>query len=224
MSSGSNPKKILLEHVAGLAKALANASRLDILELVAQGDRGVESIAQAAGLSIANASQHLQVLRRAGLVTSRKAGKQVLYRLSDDDVLSLLEALRASAERHVAEVDRVMDSYFRAKDSMEPISHDDLVGRLRDGLVTVLDVRPREEYEAGHVAGAIGIPLAELKRRLKELPPDTEVVAYCRGAYCVLSYEAVSLLRSHGFRARRLADGYPEWRAAGRPAEIAESR
>lgn len=222
--AAESPKKLLLEQVAGLAKALASAPRLDILELVAQGERSVESVAQASGLTLANASQHLQVLRRSGLVTSRKVGKQVFYRLSDDDVLDLLAALRTSAERHVAEVDRVMDSYFRAKDSMEPISQEDLVGRLRDGLVTVLDVRPTEEYEAGHVTGAVGIPLAELKRRLKELPPEAEVVAYCRGPYCVLSFEAVALLRSHGFKARRLADGYPEWRAAGRPAEIAERR
>lgn len=217
-----SPKRILLEQLAGLAKALASAPRLDIIELVAQGERSVESVAQAAGLTLANTSQHLQVLRRVGLVASRKAGKQVLYRLSDDDVLDLLGALRQSAERHIAEVDRVMDSYFRAKDSMEPISHEDLVDRLRDGLVTVLDVRPTEEYEAGHVEGALGIPLADLKRRLKDLPADTEVVAYCRGAYCVLSFEAVALLRSHGFQARRLADGYPEWRAAGRAATATE--
>ena len=214
------PKQALLEHLAALAKALAHPNRLDLLELVAQGERSVDSLATASGLTLANVSQHLQVLRRAGLVLSRKDGTHVFYRLSDDDVLGLLAALRQTAERHVAEVDRILHSYFHAKDALEPVSQADLVTRLREGLVTVLDVRPAEEFSAGHVAGAVNIPLAELQRRLGELPQEAEIIAYCRGAYCVLSFEAVDLLRRHGYRVRRLQDGYPEWRAAGRPAAV----
>lgn len=220
MSTG-NPKMALFEQVAAVAKALAHPHRLDLLELVAQGERGVEALAEAAGLHVANASQHLQALRRVGLVTARRAGKQVLYRLSGDDVLDLLAALRRTAERHVAEIDRVMEGYFRAKDALEPVSQAELIRRMREGTATVLDVRPGEEYRAGHIAGALSVPLKDLERRLSDLPRETEVVAYCRGPYCVLSFEAVALLRAHGFKARRLEDGYPQWRAAGRPAETA---
>jgi ArsR family transcriptional regulator len=209
----------MLEQFARVAKALSNAHRLDLVELLAQGERGVEALASAAGLSIANASQHLQVLRRVGLVTSRKSGAHVLYRLSDDDVLALMGSLRRTAERHVAEVDRLLRGYFHGKDTLEPVSRDDLMRRMREGLVTVLDVRPADEYAAGHLPGSVNVPLSDLKRRLGELPPGVEVVAYCRGAYCVLAYEAVAALREAGWAARRMQDGFPEWRASGLPVE-----
>lgn len=214
-----NPKQSMLEQFAAVAKALSNPHRLDFLELLAQSERSVEGLANAAGLTIANTSQHLQVLRRVGLVTCRKTGAHVIYSLSDEDVLSLMAALRHTAERHVAEVDRLVRGYFHGKDSLEPVSRGDLMARLKEGLITVLDVRPPEEYAAGHVPGSINIPLKDLKRRLDELPQDAEVVAYCRGPYCVLAFEAVAALRAQGRKARRLEDGFPEWRAAGLPVE-----
>jgi rhodanese-related sulfurtransferase len=168
---------------------------------------------------VANASQHLQHLRRAGLVASRRDGKYVLYRVADDAVVDLLSGLRRVAERTVAEVDRLLSGYFR--DSLEPVGRTDLLDRMRDGLVTVLDVRPEDEFALGHLPGAVNIPLADLERRLADLPPDQELIAYCRGPYCVLSFEAVAKLRRRGYRARRLEDGYPEWKAAGLPVEAA---
>lgn len=214
-----NAKRAMLEQFAAMAKALSSAHRLDLLELLAQGERSVETLADAAGLTVANASQHLQVLRRVGLVVSRKLGTYVFYRLSDDDVLGLLTALRRTAERHVAEVDRLARSYFQKKDSLEAVSRDDLMARMDEGLVTILDVRPPEEYASGHLPGSVNIPLKELKRRLSELPEGNEIVAYCRGPYCMLAYEAVAALRDRGRSARRMEGGFPEWRAAGLPVE-----
>ncbi len=217
--SSNSAKKALFAQFATVAKALSHGNRLELLEFLAQGERGVEALARMAGLSIANASQHLQHLRRAGLVTARKSGRYVLYRLADEAVVALLASLRGVAERNVAEVEKLVSGYFRSKDSFEPVSPDELLHRAREGLVTVLDVRPPEEFAAGHLPNAINIPLKELKRRLGELPRDQEVVAYCRGPYCVLAYEAVAELRRRGFTARRLADGLPEWRLAGLPVE-----
>ncbi|MDK9719920.1 MAG: metalloregulator ArsR/SmtB family transcription factor [Rhodospirillales bacterium] len=214
-----SPKLTLLEQFAVLGKALSNAHRLDLLELIAQGERSVEELAQAASLSVANASQHLHVLRRAGLVVSRKSAQQVLYQLSGDDVLVLLSALRGTAKRHVAEVGRLIQGYFREKDQFEPITRDDLMRRMKQGLVTVLDVRPEREYAAGHIPGSVNVPLKDLKKRLTTLPAKAEIVAYCRGPYCVLAFEAVAALREKGFTVRRLEDGMPEWRAAGLPVE-----
>ena len=168
---------------------------------------------------MANASQHLIQLRRAGLLASRQAGKRVFYRLADDSVLSLTAALRQVAERNVAEVKQIVDGYFYQRDALEPVSRQELLEKMEQGLVTVLDVRPEDEYGAGHVSGAPNIGLAELENRLGELPADHEIVAYCRGAYCVLSFEAVAALRAHGFNVRRLEDGFPEWRVAGLPVE-----
>lgn len=222
MTTGISPRLSMLEQFAAVAKALSSAHRLDMLELLAQGERGVEGLANAAGLSIANASQHLQVLRRVGLVVSRKSGPHVFYRLSDDDVLALLASLRQTAERHVAEVDRLVRGYFHEKDALEAVSREDLLERMKDGLVTILDVRPPEEYAAGHLPGSVNIQIKDLKRRLGELPEGAEVVAYCRGPYCVLAYEAVAALREHGRTARRLEDGFPEWRVAGLPVEAAK--
>jgi rhodanese-related sulfurtransferase/predicted transcriptional regulator len=218
--SSENPKRMLFEQFAAVARTLGNGHRLELLELLAQGERSVERLAELSGLAIANASQHLQNLRRAGLVTTRREGKRIFYRLSDETVVSLLGSLRKVAERNVAEVERVVAGYFRERDSLEPVSRQELIRRMRRGLATVIDVRPQEEFAAGHISGAINVPLKDLARRLKELPSAKEVVAYCRGPYCVLSYEAVWALRHRGFKARRLEDGYPEWKIAGLPVEL----
>lgn len=215
--STAGPKRRLYAQFAAVAKAIAHEHRLELLEHMGQGARSVEALAALADLSVANASQHLQQLRRASLVAAERRGKQVLYRLADDAVVGLLGALRAVAERNLAEVDRVVAGYFRARDAMEPVSRRELLARLKDGTVTVLDVRPEDEFALGHVPGAINIPLKQIERRLAELPRRREIVAYCRGPYCVLSFEAVAALRAKGFKVRRLADGLPEWRAAGMP-------
>jgi len=214
-----SPKHALFIEFAAVARALASPHRLELVEHLAQGERSVETLAARTGLSVANTSQHLQQLRQAGIAASRRTGKYVLYRLADEAVLALVTALRHVAERNRAEVDRIVGGYFADRDGMEPVSRQDLLDRVRDGLVTVLDVRPPEEFAFGHLPGAVNIPLDELERRLAELDPSQEVVAYCRSAYCVLSFEAVSTLRARGFRVRRLEDGLPEWRAAGLPVE-----
>jgi ArsR family transcriptional regulator len=208
---------LLFAQFALVAKSLGHAHRLELLEQLAQGERSVDVLADRVGLSIANTSQHLQQMRRAGLVMNRREGKFVYYRLADDSVLTLLAALRTIAERNVAEVDRVIRSYFNERDSLEPVSREELLERSRIGTVTVLDVRPPDEFALGHLPGAVNVPLRELEARLAEFDPEREVVAYCRGPYCVLSYEAVARLRSRGIKARRLEDGFPEWRAAGLP-------
>jgi ArsR family transcriptional regulator len=212
-----NPKQALFAQFASVAKTLGHAHRLELLEQVAQGERSVEILAQRTGLSVANASQHLQHLRRAGLVAAERNGKFVHYRLADDAVLDLVAALHRVAERNVAEVGRVLQSYFYDRDSLEPVSRAELVQRSRDGAVTILDVRPEDEFALGHLPDALNIPLRELEARLGEINPKQEVVAYCRGPYCVLSFEAVAALRARGFKARRLEDGLPEWRVAGLP-------
>lgn len=217
--SSENPKHALLSQFAAVAKALGHAHRLELLEFVAQGERSVDSLAERTGLSMGNASQHLQHLRRAGLVTARRQGKRVLYRLSDDSVMGLLGVLRRVAERNVAEVERILGSYFHRRDALEPVSREDLVERMRDGLVTLLDVRPEDEFAAGHLPGASNVPLDKLEGHLANLSRDHEIIAYCRGAYCVLSFEAVAALRQRGFKVRRLEDGYPEWKMAGLPVE-----
>ena len=220
MKSSDNPKRRVFAELASLAKGLGHPHRLELLEQLAPGVRRVETLAARTGISVANASQHLQQLRRAGLAAGRRDGRRVFYRLTDDAVVGLLGALREIAERNVAEVERVVASYFRKRDELEPVSRSELRHRMRDGLVTVLDVRPSDEFALGHLPGAVNIPLAELERRLAELPRKVEIVAYCRGPYCVLSFEAVAALRTRGFKARRLEDGLPEWRAAGLPIEL----
>jgi rhodanese-related sulfurtransferase/DNA-binding transcriptional ArsR family regulator len=215
--SSEGPKQVLYGHFAEVAKALGHGHRLEILELLAQGERSVEALAERAGLSIANASQHLRLMRQAGLLASRRDGKRILYRLSDPAVLDLAAALRRVGERNLAQVREVVGGYFHERDALEPVSRKELARRLKDGLVTVLDVRPEDEFAAGHLPHAVNIPLRELARRLRDLPKNREVVAYCRGPYCILAFEAVALLRKHGFKVRRLEDGYPEWKAAGLP-------
>ena len=207
-------KQDLNDQFARIGKMLSNGRRLELLEYLAQSERSVEQLASVSGLSVANTSQHLQQMRQAGLVNARREGKQILYSLAGDDVIHLLDALRRVAEGRLAEVREMVANVLTARDSLEPIQANELLERSRMGLVTVLDVRPAEEYAAGHLPGAINITLAELEQQLERLPADKEVIAYCRGAYCVLSFEAVARLREHGFQARRLEQGYPEWKLA----------
>ncbi|HIA07506.1 MAG TPA: metalloregulator ArsR/SmtB family transcription factor [Chromatiaceae bacterium] len=215
-------KQELFAQFARVGKALGNGNRLELLEFIAQGQRSVDELAKITGLTAANTSQHLQQLRQVGLVECRKQGLKVYYTLSSDDVIGLLDALRGVAERHVADVDRLITTYLTVKDELEPLPREELLARAHDGLVTVLDVRPAEEYAAGHVAGAVNIPLAELEHCLKDLDLDREIVAYCRGPHCVLAFDAVARLRKLGLKARRLEDGYPEWKTAGLPIETGE--
>jgi rhodanese-related sulfurtransferase len=216
--SSVGPKQHVFASLAQIAQALGHAHRLELLEHLGQGERSVEDLAVRASLTLANASRHLQLLRRAALVVGRRDGKRVYYRLAGDDVVvGLLAALSRVGERNSAEIARVMASYFRARDKFEPVSRDELLDRLRSGTATVLDVRPEDEFANGHLPAALNIPLAQLERRLAELPAEQEIVAYCRGPWCVLSFEAVALLRQRGYRARRLEDGFPEWKTAGLP-------
>lgn len=217
--SSEHFKQDIYAQLARIGKALGHANRLELLEFVAQGPRSVEELAGLCKLSVANASKHLQEMRHAGLVRARKEGLRVYYEISGSDVVALVAGLRHVAEARLAEVDQLLRTYITARDDLEPVPAAELLRRAKDGLVTVLDVRPPEEYAAGHVPGAINIPLTELPTRLKKLPRGHEVIAYCRGPYCLLSVDAVVLLRSEGFTARRLADGYPEWAAAGLPRE-----
>jgi rhodanese-related sulfurtransferase/DNA-binding transcriptional ArsR family regulator len=215
-----NFKHDLFNQFARVAKAMSNGYRLELLEFLDQGERSVDELAQISGLTVANTSQHLQQLRQAGLVTSRKEGHKVFYRLSGMDVSALLGSLREVAERHLADVSRLVDDYLKVKDSLDPVPATRLLEMARDGLVTVLDVRPPEEYAAGHLPGAINIPLRDLEKHLLDLDPSHEIVAYCRGPHCVLAFDAVSKLREKGISARRLDGGLPEWRLEGLPVEV----
>lgn len=222
MSSGIF-KQELFAQFAKAGKALSNGNRLELLEFIAQGERSVDELTKVSGLTVGNTSQHLQQLRQAGLVISRKEGLKVLYRLSGNDVIHLLDAVRNVAERHLADVDRLINSYLTVKDNLEPVPRGELLDRARKGLVTVLDVRPPEEYAAGHVPGAVNVPLNKLEDYLEQLEPEQEIVAYCRGPHCVLAFDAVAQLRKKGLKARRLEDGFPEWEVAGLPVERNET-
>ncbi len=220
-------KQDLFAQFARVGKALSNGNRLELLEFLAQGERSVEQLSKVAGLTVANTSQHLQQLRHAGMVTCHKEGLKVYYSISGDDVIELLGALRVVAERHVTDVQHLVNTYLTVKDKLEPVPRTELLERARDGLITVLDVRPAEEYAAGHVPGAINIPLQELELRLQELGnqegKNREIVAYCRGPHCILAFDAVARLREKGLKARRLEDGYPEWKTAGLPVEKSQT-
>ena len=218
MSSG-NFKHDLFTQFAVVGKALSNGNRLELLELLAQGERSVEDLATVSGLTVANTSRHLQQLRQAGLILNRKQGLKVFYRVSADDVIELLNALRNVAGRHVADVERLVHTYLTVKDRLEPVPRDELLARVHDGLVSVIDVRPSEEYAAGHIPGATNVPLSELEKHLDQFNPEQEIVAYCRGPHCILAFDAVARLREMGLKARRLQDGYPEWKTAGLPVE-----
>jgi rhodanese-related sulfurtransferase/DNA-binding transcriptional ArsR family regulator len=210
-------KKDLFGHFARVAKSLGSGNRLEILEFLAQCEYSVEDLAKVMELSVANTSHHLQQLRQAGLVTTRKEAQRVFYRTDGEDVIELLGCLRRVSERHLAEVNDLVDTYLTSKDSMEPIDRHELIRGVKEGSITVIDVRPPAEFAAGHLPGAVNIPIAEVKKSLSQLDKQSEVVAYCRGPYCVLAFEAVHILRRQGYRARRLQDGYPEWVSAGLP-------
>ncbi|PXW98872.1 ArsR/SmtB family transcription factor [Mycolicibacterium moriokaense] len=210
-------KDRLYAEFARMGKSLASPHRLEILEVLAQGERTVESLATETGLSIANTSRHLQQLRQAQLVLARRDGLFVHYRLAGSEVVRLMLALRQAAEEHLAELDRVVSDYLGARDDFEPVTPDELSRRMTNGEVVVLDVRPEQEYAAGHIAGSRSIPVADLSARLAELPRENEYVAYCRGPYCVYADEAVAVLRANGLKAQRLTEGYPEWWLSGRP-------
>ena len=218
MSTG-NFKQDVHAQLARVGMALSNGNRLELLECIAQGPRSVDELAAATRLSVANASKHLQELRRAGLVRARKEGLRVYYELAGPDVVSLIAALGLVAETRLAEMAQLVRTYITARDDLEPIAAAELLQRSKLGLVTVLDVRPPKEFAAGHLPGAINVPVEDLGKRARKLPKGREVIAYCRGPYCLLSVDAVAMLRSKGFKARRLEDGFPEWKASGLPVE-----
>jgi rhodanese-related sulfurtransferase len=212
-------KNQLYEQFARIGKALSSAHRLELLEVLAQGEHSVEELAQETSMSVANASQHLQVLRAAQLVDVRREGVYIYYRLADESVFSLWQAMRDVGETRIAEIDRIVQTYLHERTQLQPISAAELLQRLVKGDVVLLDVRPVEEYAAGHLPDAFSIPVTDLEARLPELPQDKEIVAYCRGPYCVFADEAVSLLQANGYQARRLEQGLPDWRALGLPVE-----
>lgn len=215
-ASSPSPKIAIYQSLAEVAQAIGHPHRLELLEAISQGPRSVEELAVATGLSVANASRHLQLLRRARLVEPDRQGKRVFYRLNGEaEVVTLLKALGQVGERNVAEVQGVMRDYFEGRDALEPMSRTELLARLANDEVTVLDVRPAPEFALGHLPGALNLPIADLSARLAELPREREVIAYCRGPYCVMSFDAVAELRRQGYRVRRLEDGFPEWKAAG---------
>ena len=212
-------KDAIYEQVARIGKAVASATRLELLDLLCQGPRTVESLARQAGQSIANTSKHLRLLHGAKLVETERRGTFVTYRLAGDEVCELFRMLRSLAESRLAEVEAITRDFLRSKEALEPVDRGELIRRVRDGEAVVLDVRPREEYEAGHIPGALSAPIAELKDLVGELPRDRQIVAYCRGPYCVMSIDAVRLLRERGFDAVRLEDGVPDWRQRGYEVE-----
>ena len=218
--SSANPKQALFREFAEVAKALAHGVRLEILDYLAQADRNVETLAGLTNVSVASVSQHLQKLRHAGLLVATKDGKHVIYSLKDELVVELLDTLQRFADRNTAEVQQVISGYFNDRDSMEAVSKADLLERVAQGTAIALDVRPADEFDVGHLKGAINIPLADLEKHLADLPPNKEIIAYCRGPYCVMSYEAVTTLREKGYTVFRLDGGYPDWKAAGLPVTI----
>lgn len=215
-----NPKTALLEEYALVARALSAPARLMLLEQLAQQERGVEALAGKTGLTIANCSQHLQNLRRAGLVTSRRDGKAVIYRLTDAKTLQLMDLLRIVAERNLAQVERLLRGLSDGEDAPEPVSRDELAARLAEGAVTVLDVRPPDEFASGHIPGALNATLQQLELILPTLDRGAVIVAYCRGPFCIYAHQAVAALRKYGLNARRLEGGLPEWREEGRPVRV----
>jgi rhodanese-related sulfurtransferase/biotin operon repressor len=222
MNTPLSPKKRLYEQLARVAKALAQPGRLELLEALGQGERSVEGLATASGISVANTSHHLQTLRDGGLVTSRRDGLQVIYSLSDPDIPRLMSCMRRVAERQVAEVERIVRENFDRRDELTPVKRDELLKLVKKGEAMIIDVRPESEFAAGHIPGAINVPIEALPKRLKSLPKDQEIVAYCRGPYCMFALDAVETLRKKGYRARRLEEGFPEWKAERLPVAEGE--
>jgi rhodanese-related sulfurtransferase/DNA-binding transcriptional ArsR family regulator len=214
-------KDALYAQFARIGHALASPKRIELLDLLGQGEKTVETLADQVATPIKNTSAHLRVLRQARLVETRRDGTYVYYRLADDDVFRLLKALEALGHSRLADVQHVVRLYLDSRDQLEPVTFKELRQLMRDGDITILDVRPTDEYEAGHIPDALSVPVPELKRRLREIPKNREVIAYCRGRYCVYSLEAVTLLRKHGYKARRAHEGLADWRAAGLPVESA---
>jgi rhodanese-related sulfurtransferase len=212
-------KNQLFEQFARIGKALGSPHRLELLDLLAQGERTVENLAQEAGMSVASTSRHLQVLRGAQLVEVRREGLYAYYQLAGERVFAVWQALRDLGGTHLAEIERVVQTFLEDRNTLEAVDARELLARLQDERVIVLDLRPEEEYRAGHIPGAHSVPLERLEAYLQHIPKDREVIAYCRGPYCVFSDEAVALLHSRGYQARRLAQGLPDWRAAGMPVE-----
>lgn len=217
-------KSAIYEQFSRIGKAISNPSRLELLELLCQGPRTVDSLAKEAGLGLTNTSQHLKALREARLVAAEKQGLFVTYQLADEEVCSFFLSLRALAESRLAEIGEITRRFLESRQGLLPVDRSQLLARVREGAVTVLDVRPPEEYQAGHIPGALSIPLKELERRLAGLPHDREIVAYCRGPYCVLAVEAVEMLRAHGFTAFRMEEGVSDWHALGLPVAVGEER
>ena len=217
-------KDALFEAFAEVAKALASGRRTEIVDLLAQGERSVDDIATELGQSVANTSHHLRAMARAGLVATRRDGTRIYYGLASDRVAELWSALRGVAGDHVAGLERLATAYLGNRDGIDLVDRTELASRLKTGEVVVLDVRPEVEFDAGHIAGARSVPITELRRHLRALPKDAEVVAYCRGPYCVYADDAVRELQRRGFRARRLIDGFPEWRRAGLPVAVGSER
>jgi len=216
---GREFKDTVFQLFAMIAQCFCSPKRLEIIDILVQGERDVETLAKEAGMSVANTSKHLQVLKNARLVVSKKEGVRVLYRIADDSVFTCWKGLQALAEKRVYELNEIVRSYYQERDKMELIAREDLVEHMKKNEIVVIDVRPYEEYKNGHIPGSISMPFPELEKRLKEIPREAEIVAYCRGPYCVLSAEAVSFLRKSGFRAIRMKDGFPEWKEAGLPVE-----
>lgn len=221
MNETSSPGRLVKDGLYGqfarIGKAVAHPKRIELLDLLCQGERSVEVLADAAAMTVANTSAHLRVLRESRLVATSREGTRVFYRLGDDAVCGFFFSLRDLAAERYAEVDRIVGDYFDARDHLEPVTGEELLQRAAEGDVIILDVRPPEEYEAGHIRGAISMPLSELEERMAGLPQDAEIVAYCRGPYCVLAPQALDMLRRRGLRARRLTSGFPEWNRAGLP-------
>ena len=216
-------KDAIYEQFSRIGKAVSSPRRLELLDLLCQAERTVDRLAELSGLTVANTSQHLQVLRSARLVEAEKQGQYVVYRMAGSEACEFLQALMRLGEFRLTEIDRIVREFLHEREGMEPVDRDDLIARVRAGEVTVLDVRPAEEYRAGHIPGALSVPLEELESRLAELPADREVVAYCRGPYCVLAVEAVERLRSRGYRALRLDEGVHEWRRRGLELRVGEA-
>jgi rhodanese-related sulfurtransferase/DNA-binding transcriptional ArsR family regulator len=216
-------KDSLFAEFARVGQALGNPKRVELLELLAQGERGVEALAAAAGMTVTNTSAQLKVLREAGMVVGRREGKRIFYRLSGNEVLDLVISLRDLALARSAEVRQLVNENFAALDDLEPVGHTELLARAERNEVVIVDVRPAEEFEAGHIPGAVSIPIDELDAKVVQLPRDREIVAYCRGPFCVLAPRAVAILRAHGFHARRLDEGLPEWRLSGLPTASGET-
>lgn len=218
--SPSTPKQRLLAEFARIGKAVSSPRRLDLLDLLSQGEKAVETLASQSGLTVKNTSAHLRTLRESRLVETRREGTRIYYRLGGEEVFRFLRQLQSLARMRLAEVERVVREFYDDPEGLEPVGSQELIRRMEAGEITLLDVRPEDEFDSGHLPGARSVPLPELRQRLDELPRDREVVAYCRGPYCMLSVEAVEVLRREGFRARVMKEGLPDWRAAGRPVAL----